>query len=239
MAMIFVHEDIEALARAAAIHIGNEADRALRDRGGFRLGLSGGGTEIATYRALAELNAERPLDWSRVDVLFADERAVPPDHPDSNYGRVREVLLDAVGIPAQRVHRIRGELDVLAQAADEYESHLVEPLDVLTLGIGPDGHTASIFPGKPTVMERVRRAMAVTDSPKPPARRITATPRVIREARMVMVLVAGVAKSHAVMQALEGDVDIRTVPARMLRPYSWFLDRAAASGLSRTMTRQR
>jgi len=228
---VHVLEDDRALAEAGAGLIANDAGAAIVARGRFNLGLSGGRTPAALYRALSQ----RPADWLRVRVYFADERAVPPTDAESNFRLARETLIDPAGIPPRNVHRMKGEYDDLDAAVEEYEAHLVEPLDVLVLGIGEDGHTASIFPGSRLVVERVRRVAAVTDAPKPPPKRITVTPRVIREARRVVVLATGSAKALAVARALEGPTDIRAHPARMLREYEWLVDRAAAAALSPTL----
>ena len=164
-------------------------------------------------------------------VYFADG-AVPPNDPESNFRLARESLIDPAAIPARNVHRMKGDYTDLDAAVEEYEAHLVERLDLLVLGIGEDGHTASIFPGSPLVMERTRRVALVSDSPKPPPVRLTITPRVIREAREVLVLATGGDKASAVAQALEGTTDMREVPARMLRECVWLLDRAAAANLT-------
>jgi 6-phosphogluconolactonase len=170
------------------------------------------------------------VDWTRVRVYFADERAVPPDHPDSNFRQARGMLIDPLRIPPRNVHRMKGEYPDLAAAVEEYEAHLVEPLDALVLGVGEDGHVASLFPGSPLVRETVRRVAAVTDSPRPPARRLTLTPRALVEARRVLVIATGGAKAGAVARALDADVTPEEVPARLVRDREWYLDREAASG---------
>jgi 6-phosphogluconolactonase len=230
MGVIHLHEDPASLARAATERIVMQAEAAVAIRGAFVLGLSGGRTETEVYRALAQ---DRRIEWTRVRIVFADERGVPPDHPDSNYARTLAALIEPAGIPPENVRRMKGEYQDLEAAAAEYEPHVSAPVDLVTLGIGADGHTASIFPRSPLVMERVRRVAAVYDSPKPPPRRITVTPRVIREASAVMVFAAGEEKARAVARSLEGRTDMREVPARMLREYEWHLDRAAASALGR------
>ena len=229
--MIRVLAGADALAEAVAERIAVRATDAVAVRDRFDLGLSGGRTPARLYGLLATPAWRARIDWARAHVWFADERAVPPDHGESNYRMVRETLLDPLGLDPARVHRMRGEDRDLEAAAHAYEAELSAPLDVLVLGVGEDGHVASIFPGSPLIMERARRVAAVTDAPKPPPRRLTVTPRVIREARAVLVLATGAAKADAVAGALEGEADIRQLPARMLRPYGWFLDRAAAAKL--------
>ncbi len=207
------------------------ARASLAARARFRIGLSGGTTPERLYRELASPPARSPIDWGRTTICFADERGVPPDHPDSNYRLVLERLAEPGGIPLANVHRMEAEAADLEAAARAYEPYLVEPLDVLLLGVGPDGHTASIFPGSDLVEEWQRRVAAVTQSPKPPARRLTITPRVFGEAREIAVLVSGDEKAEAVARSLEGNADPRSIPATLLRDRDWYLDRAAARGL--------
>lgn len=217
-----IHDSEEAVARAAAGRVVGLA-RAIPANRRFRIGLSGGRTPRRLYQLLATR-----LEADRVELLFADERAVPPDSEDSNYRLVQETLLAALPVPAERVHRMRGELADLEVAAREYEPLLEPPLDLLVLGIGEDGHVASLFPGSPLIEERSRRVAAVLDSPKPPARRLTITPRVIVEAGTVMVLAIGAAKAGAVAAALAVAGDPADCPARLARGGEWLLDRAAA-----------
>ncbi|OGF09278.1 MAG: 6-phosphogluconolactonase [Candidatus Eisenbacteria bacterium RBG_16_71_46] len=227
-----VFEDADALAAAAAERVVAAAGEAIAARGRFDLGLSGGTTPAGLYRRLGGAWRER-VDWGRVRVWFADERAVPPGDPQSAFRLARETLIDPAGVPARNVHRMKGEYPDLAVAVAEYEAHLVAPLDLLVLGVGPDGHTASLFPGSPLLAERSRRVGLVEDSPKPPPRRITVTPRVLDEARVVLVLATGPEKAAAVARALEGEAAPNEVPARLVRGRDWYIDRAAASGLRR------
>ena len=202
---------------------------AIAERGRFRLGLSGGRTPASLYRRLA---ADRRVNWSLVQIFFSDERAVPPEHPDSNFRMARECLIDPAGIPPPNVHRMKGEYPDLEVAVVEYEAHFDRPLDLLILGVGEDGHTASIFPGSPLAEERVRRVAAVEDAPRPPPRRLTLTARALLEAAEVMVLATGAGKAAAVAAALEGEGTVREVPARLARDRLWYLDRAAAAKLA-------
>jgi 6-phosphogluconolactonase len=228
--MIRVLDSVPLVWWATADRIGEAARERLRSRGEFRLGLSGGSL-VNVYRILGGDRSPGRLDWSAVTILFADERAVPPDHSDSNFRQLRASLLDPAGVGAERVHRLRGEAEDLEEAAREYEARLGEPLDLLVLGVGADGHTASIFPGSSIVAERERRVRVVTDSPKPPARRLTVTPRVIEEARAVAVMATGAEKARAVALALQGDPDPVRIPACLMRERDWYLDPEAASGL--------
>jgi 6-phosphogluconolactonase len=223
----------EDVAESAAARIGSAAFAAMAARGRFLLGLSGGRTPQMLYRRLATEAADAPIDWSRVRIYFADERAVRPDHPDSNFRMVCETLIDPAGISMTSVYRMKGEYPNPQAAADEYEGQLTEPLDVLVLGVGEDGHTASLFPRNPALAEREKRVAVVRDAPKPPPTRLTLTPRAIAEARVVLVLATGGEKAPAVAAAIEGDGPIEDVPARLVRERNWLIDRAAAAGLQR------
>lgn len=197
---------------------------------GFRLAVSGGRSPVALLDRLAKV---RNIDWPDVELFFTDERAAPPEHADSNYRLVREHLLDPLGERAPRVFRMRGEAEDLEAAAREYERDLEARLHLLLLGVGEDGHIASLFPGSPLLEERERRVAVVGDSPKPPARRLTITPRTIEEARRVFVIATGAAKRDAVARALAPAGEVRECPARLVRERSWFLDPEAAAGLPR------
>ena len=233
MGTVRVFDDAAALAAAVAGAIAGAGGEAIARRGRFSLGLSGGRTPAPAYRALAAEPLRSRLDWSRVRIFFADERGVPPGDPASNFRMARETLIDPLGIPPRNVHRMKGEYVDFAAAVEEYEAHLTEPLDALVLGVGEDGHVASLFPGSPLVAEKVRRVAAVTDSVKPPARRLTLTARALIEARRVLVLATGTEKADAVARALEGDAAPRELPARIVRERDWYLDRAAAAGLAK------
>lgn len=229
--MIQVFADAGALARAAAAAIAAAARETVAERGTFRIALSGGTSPLATYRELAAAPESAP--WPATVVLLADERAVPPDHPESNARLVRVTLLDALAAAgrAPRFVRPRGELADLDAAASAYEPELATPLDLLVLGVGPDGHTASLFPGAPATRERERRVLAVHDAPKPPPRRITVTPRAIAEARRVIVIATGGEKATAVAAALGGAAPAEC-PAALARAGTWMLDGPAGAGVS-------
>ncbi len=220
-----------ALAEAAARHVAAAAHLAVAERGTFRLALSGGGTPERLYRLLASDAWRDRVPWQQTIVLFADERAVPPDDPDSNYRLVRMLLLDPLGIDAGRVRRMTGEDPDLDAAARRYESELVMPLDLLVMGMGPDGHTASLFPGHEALLEGVLRCVAVTDSPKPPPRRLTLARRALAEARAAIVLVTGDDKAAALAAALDPATPVAACPAALLRGRTWLVDSAAARRL--------
>ncbi len=216
------------LARPAAEWLEREVTGAIAERGACSLGLAGGRTPEPVYRGLAE---ESGIDWKRVDVFFSDERAVPPDHPDSNYRMVHLALLARVPIPTGQVHRMEAERSDREAAAREYERVLPPQLDILILGMGPDGHTASLFPGSPALDERHRLVVPVVGA-KAPAERLTITPPVIEAARKVAVIATGADKAAMVARALQGPPAPKNVPVQLARRGFWFLDHAAAGRLT-------
>jgi 6-phosphogluconolactonase len=227
MTELIVSEPAE-LARQAAGWLGLEVTRAITERGSCALSLAGGQTPEPLYRQLA---SGPSIDWGKVELFFGDERAVPPDHPDSNYQMVHRTLLSQVPIPAGQVHRMQAERVDREAAAREYDRQLPPRLDVLVLGMGADGHTASLFPGSAALDERQRRVIAVFAA-KAPAERLTITPPVIEAARKVAVIATGVDKAPMVARAIEGPLEPKAVPAQLARRGVWFLDHAAASRLT-------
>ncbi len=232
-----VFDTPEELAEAAARDFARRAEAAIRERGRFAVALAGGSTPRATYEVLASEYADR-IEWERVHAFFGDERAVPPDHEDSNYRMAREALLDHVSVGG--VYRMRGELPPEEAAAD-YEEELkkffgdgLPSFDLILLGIGEDGHTASLFPETSALKVTDRLAVA-NPVLKLGTTRITLTAPVLNAARAVDFLVAGEGKAAALREILSGDADPRAYPARLVRPEggpTWFVDRAAASLLS-------
>jgi 6-phosphogluconolactonase len=214
--------DAETVAQRAAVHVVRELQRARAERGVAHLALSGGTTPARTY----ELLAASPRELDDVEVWFADERCVPPQDAESNYRLAAEALLDPAGIPPERIHRMEGELGpeegARRYAQDLGGSRPEEPasgppvLDVVVLGIGPDGHVASLFPGAPTLdVDDEQLCLGVTDSPKPPPERITVSMGVLRAARGCLLLATGASKADAV-NAMLGEPS-RHVPASLLR----------------------
>jgi 6-phosphogluconolactonase len=202
----------EDVAAAAAADIAE----ALRE-GARTLVLSGGTTPKQCYELLSRMEVE----WGRVSVLFADERCVPPVHPDSNYRMVRESLLNHV-FPAT-VYRMAAELGP-DEGASLY-AHIVAavaPLDVVVLGVGEDGHTASLFPGHPA-LKASELAVGIRDSPKPPPQRVTLTLPALQAARRVIILATGAGKADAVAKAKRHEV-----PSGMIAGARWLIDQAAA-----------
>jgi 6-phosphogluconolactonase len=223
--------DVAAMARLAAEWLAGEIRLSATLRGACALCLAGGSTPRPVYEALAEPPLMTAIPWDRVQIFFGDERAVPPDDPHSNFRMVSEALIRRLGHPPGGVHRMEAEAGDLQQAADRYAALLPEALDILVLGIGADGHTASLFPGSAALQERTRRVVPVR-GPQAPERRLTITPPVIRAARRVVVLAAGEDKAEAVARALKRGATADQVPARLARDGVWFLDPAAARRLA-------
>jgi 6-phosphogluconolactonase len=195
-----------------------ESERALAARGRFTLGLSGGGLAERSFPRLSRA----ALDDGRTDYFWIDDRAVPPDHPDSNYAQSVRLWLGPAGVPTARIHRMRGEADDLELAAEEYAGELAricgDPprLDVVLVGVGPDGHVASLFPGSRQLEVEDRSVVAVLDSPKPPPRRLTLTLPVLADAGLVLVAMLGASKSPAMRAALDDPASGLPI-ARLLR----------------------
>jgi 6-phosphogluconolactonase len=238
-----VHRDEETAALAAAARFVEIGQGAIDERGQFCVALAGGTTPARMYEILAEARG-RTLDWGRVHVFFDDERCVRPDHPSSNYATVRRCLLDRIEAEQRRVHRIEGELQPPECAAERYESLLrtffgaadagppeASTFDLVLLGVGEDGHTASLFPGSRAVAEKQRWAVH-TRAPQGVTvpDRITLTLPVINAARCGMFLVTGGNKSRVVRPLLAGLGDPGW-PAAMIQcagGVEWHVDEAAA-----------
>lgn len=237
--------DLDALSRAAADELAELARDAVAARGVCHIALSGGSTPRRLFQLLVGRGADA-LPWRQLALWWGDERPVPPDHPDSNYRMAREALLDpaaAFGLTAAQVHRIAAELGPDAAAAG-YERELIGALgapprfDVVLLGMGPDGHTASLFPGSPGLGETARWVIAnPVTSPlvHGSATRITLTAPAINAARHIRFLVAGADKAAALAQVIAGPRDPR-YPSQLVAPASgdlvWLVDDAAASALA-------
>jgi 6-phosphogluconolactonase len=229
----YVFCDRTRMAREVALRFRLAAEAAIAKRGLFSCALTGGSAATTIYAALAE----EKLDWSRVHVFWADERGVPATHADSNYGLCRKAFLDRVAVLPAHIHRMRGEEQDLSLAAEDYERGMTETLgtarslDLVHLGMGPDGHVASLFPGHALLDERSRYVACLGDSPKSPARRLTLTLPALAAARAIWFLVAGAEKAACVREVLEEPGS--TLPAaRVGRAHAratWMLDRGAAS----------
>ena len=232
--------DETALAEAATQRFISDASAAVRERGVFNVSLAGGSTPKVMYGRLAAQPLRGKVDWNAVRFYFGDERCVPPDHPDSNYGMARRHLFAPLGIPEDRVYRIRGEAQPQA-AADEYEEVLRRTLgsdpalDLVFLGMGPEGHTASLFPGTFQQFDP-HRLVVTTFVEKLNANRVTLTPYAINGARAILVVAGGDSKADALAHVLSGPREPDVYPAQILSPrhgtLTWLVDRAAAGGLS-------
>jgi 6-phosphogluconolactonase len=239
--------DQPALAQAVAEVVAAAAAEAISDRRRFTLLLAGGSTPRTAYTLLAGDRFARKIDWAQVLLLWGDERCVPPENPLSNYRMVREVLLERVPIPPANIHRIRGEADP-REAAAEYESLLrqllgadadidrpADRLDLVLLGIGEDGHTASLFPAH-TAVKATRRWVVAEYIGAVGMWRVTLTPVVLNAARRVAFVVGGAAKAGVLRQIVEGPFTPDRLPAQAVRPgqgrLTWLVDQAAAAQLT-------
>ncbi|MGE5612579.1 MAG: 6-phosphogluconolactonase [Bacillota bacterium] len=225
----------ETVARAVVDHIVESAATAIGEQGNFSIGLSGGKTPKPIYELLTDEPYLGRIEWPKVEIFFCDERCVPPEHADSNFRLIRETLLDYVDIPPANIHRMRGEIDPEAAAA-EYGRMLKEKfgeggLDLALLGMGEDGHTASLFPGSSALEEAEHRCVA-TFVEKLNAWRLTLTVPFLNRSREVLIPVTGVNKAARVQEVLEGLDDAEPLPVQLINPDSdqllWFLDAGAA-----------
>jgi len=239
---IQILEDIEAMSLAAALRFAGASAESIASKGTFSVALSGGSTPRALYRLLGSDRYIRSIDWQHVHLFWADERCVAPDHEQSNFKLARDAFLSKVPLPAGNVHRIRGEESPDA-AAEAYDARLREffrkglpAFDLILLGVGEDGHTASLLPGSPALKERLRLAVAVYRHP-PELNRVTLTLPVINSAHEVIFLVSGAAKASIVRTVLEDSQAKLIYPAAMVTPLtgsiSWLIDTSAAALLNK------
>jgi 6-phosphogluconolactonase len=239
--LVRVHPTPDDVAEQAASWLARESEEARDEHGFFAVALSGGSTPQQLYRRLSQPPYRDAIAWPTWMVFFADERAVPPDHPQSNYRLAREELLDHVPIPPERVLRMEAERDDRDEAAREYAALLADTLTkghggaprlhCILLGLGENGHTASLFPGTPA-LDAQRRWAVPGIADYEPYDRITITFPVINAAESVLFLVTGASKGPALRGVVDG-----SVPAARVRPGDgtllWFLDRAAADSVRR------
>jgi 6-phosphogluconolactonase len=242
---IVVQPSLEAISREAATRFQTLASQSIAAAGRYSVALSGGSTPLLLYRLLSEPPFREAIDWARVHLFWGDERLVPPSHRDNNYRAAREALISRVPIPTENVHPIPTEATDPETAAAQYEDTLRRffavpegespRFDLVLLGLGTDGHTASLFPGSPALDEDSRLVVA-TYVPKLAAWRITLTPPVLRCARNVMFLVAGPDKATVLRDVLEGPYDPQKLPAQLVQrdqgDLTWLADEAAADLLS-------
>jgi len=232
---IKVVPDAAAVAQTAAERILVSAESAIEMRGAFSIALSGGSTPKALYALLAAEPFRSSIDWAKVHVFFGDERCVPPDDAESNYRMARESFLSKLPVPGDNVYRIRGEIDP-AEAAKEYGEMLKEYFadggpDVTLLGMGDDGHTASLFPHTEALKERKHRCVA-NYVPKFNKWRVTLSVPFLNRSQEVFILVTGVGKAARIAEILEGPRVPEQLPIQLISPasgrLSWIMDAAAA-----------
>ncbi len=239
--VVRVFPDLAAAAGALAEQIVTTASEGLRARGRFGLALSGGSTPVALFRTLLN-DHPTAVPWDHVDYFWADERAVGPDDPLSNYGLAARGLLDPLSVPMARRHRIVGEASSLDREADRYAADLrtwdrkrgpeAPAIDLVVLGLGADGHTASLFPGSPRLDAPVSVWVEVEPNPglEPHVPRVTMTLPGLARARSIAFLVAGPEKRDALARVLRPEAGAGPLPAARVRcpgPITWYVDRAA------------
>lgn len=245
---LLVFETRAELYHVASAYWRRLAQKAVEARGRFLLVLSGGSTPQPLYRRMAQPPYRDDVPWSQTHVFWGDERMAPPEDAQSNYGQARELLLSHVPVPPEQIHPIPagpGPEDAAAAYAETL-AHWAEQsgaterawprLDLVLLGLGSDGHTASLFPGSAIIEEERRAARAVhAEYEDRPAKRVTLTPPVFNSARQILFLVTGGDKAEALAGVLEGEDDPMRWPAQRIRPedgwFSWLVDRAAARQL--------
>jgi len=240
MSQLQIFQDSQALAKAAAEKFIQLADQSIRNRGRFLTALSGGSTPKTLYRVLAMSENQSRLDWSGIHLFFGDERHVPHTHPDSNYRMVREALLNQIDIPTGNIHRVSTEMDV-QKAALSYEAVMREffegewpQFDLVFLGMGEDGHTASLFPHSAGLNEEAQWFIA-NFAPKRDAWRLTLTKHAINAARNIIILVSGRSKAGMLEKVLLGPKEPTKTPIQLISPRDgqmiWMLDSDGAECL--------
>jgi 6-phosphogluconolactonase len=237
--------DAASLFHAAAQDFANQVESTLKSSDRFTVALSGGSTPKGLFSLLASSYRER-LPWNKIFFFWGDERHVPPDSSESNYRMANEALLSKVPIPPANIFRVPAENSDASRAAEEYEKTLrnffhppsgtFPQFDLILLGMGPDGHCASLFPGTAALQEKSKFVVANwVDKFK--TFRITFTGPLINQARVVEFLVAGADKSASLYEVLEGSGSANQFPSKMIHPVSgqliWLVDKAAAASLSR------
>lgn len=242
---LYIHPDAARLAEIAAARVIAIGGDAIARRGTFHLALSGGTTPRQLYRALAQPDRRKRLDWGCVHLYFGDERAVPPDHPDSNFRMARETLIDHIPTPAAQVHRMPADPAHIEEAAQAYARVLATHLpqdaagmpvfDLILLGLGTDGHTCSLFPGTGILAER-ERSVAAVHAPHQDNWRLSLTYPVLNAARHLLFLVAGADKAAVMARICNPSAAAAArLPVEHIAPagaVEWHLDRAAAGSLA-------
>jgi 6-phosphogluconolactonase len=239
---VAIYSDIDTLSQEAARYVVRVASESITTHGRFTLALAGGSTPKKLYGLLASEPYRDQIDWALTEIFWSDERCVPSDSEDSNYHLAQEVLLSKVPISATQIHRMPADADNRDQASLAYIQEIqrvfgtnsIPSFDLIQLGMGPEGHTASLFPHQASLHEQTRLIMPVT-VPKPPPLRLTFTPPLLNAATHVLFLVTGQDKADALQAVLEGEYNPDEYPAQIIRPtqgeVTWMLDPAAASKL--------
>ena len=234
---IRIYPNLDGLSRAAADLFIELQKKSICSEGHFSVALSGGSTPKLLYEVLALPDWQEELEWEKVHIFWGDERCVPPDHPESNYKMVNEILLQHISIPDQNVHRVPAEMDP-RMAAFSYEESLrgffhgpLPLFDLVFLGMGEDGHTASLFPHSAGLNEEDRWFIA-NYAPEQETWRLTLTKNAISAAKNIAVLVAGKEKADMLSDVLEGDYQPYAKPIQLIKPVdgkmTWFVDQASA-----------
>lgn len=241
---IAVYPDIDTISQHAAQYVVRIANEAVVTRGRFTIALSGGSTPRELYSLLGSEPYLSQIDWKLVEIFWSDERSVPPDDAESNYRLAHETLLSHISTPAPQVHRMPAEQPDRDAAALAYTQEMqrafgtngIPSFDLLQLGMGPEGHTASLFPHQPALHERERLVMPVS-VPKPPPDRLTFTPPLLNAARNILFLATGADKADALHAVLEGPYNPDEYPAQIVKPAHgevvWMVDAAIAQKIHR------
>jgi 6-phosphogluconolactonase len=236
---IAIYPDLDTISQQAAAYIARIAREAIVTHGRFTLALSGGNTPKKLYGLLATEPYRSQIDWQLVDIFWSDERCVPPDDPESNYYMAQEVMLSRISIPVAQVHRMPADRPDRDAASLAYTRDMqrvfgtdgIPDFDLMQLGMGPEGHTASLFPHQPSLRETQRLVMPVS-VPKPPPDRLTFTPPILNAAHHVLFLATGADKVDALHAVIEGADNPEEYPAQIVRPpngeVTWMVDSAIA-----------
>lgn len=248
---IRIFADVEVLSAAAAHEFVRCVREAVAARGRFTVALSGGSTPKRLYQLLTAEPFRSQVDWGRVEIFWGDERCVPPDHADSNYRMAREAMLTHLPIPAELIHRLEAERPDRDAAARDYEAVLARvfavaadagppELDLVLLGMGPDGHTASLFPHT-KALDESKRWVVANFVPQLNTDRLTLTRPILNRAREVLFLVAGADKAERLAEVLAGPADPKRLPSQSIQPQGklvWFVEAAAAARLPSSLTHE-
>lgn len=239
---VAIYPDLDTISEQAARYVVQVANQAIVTHGRFMVALSGGNTPKKLFSLLSSDSYLSQIDWTLAEIFWVDERCVPPDDPESSYHMARETLLRAVPIPATQVHRMPADRPDRDAASLAYTLEMqrvfgtngIPAFDLVQLGMGPEGHTASLFPHQPSLHETTRLVMPVS-VPKPPPDRLTVTPPLLNAAHNVLFLATGADKVDALRAVIEGPFNPDEYPAQIVRPpggeVTWMVDTAIAGKL--------